>query len=96
LHKKYLESFRSSFVFSDNQMIETDIPIITKRVVHTGANTQLGGFKGDLLIVVYQPFTAGAVNKEPIIPAIWQTNMNTMYVIVLLFFISKLYYFWLF
>jgi len=49
--------------FPESHIIETATPIIIKRVVHTGAKTQLGGFKGDLFMVVYQPFTAGAVNK---------------------------------
>jgi len=68
--KNTLSALVLASFFSDSQIIDTDIPIIIKRIVHTGAKTQLGGFNGDLFMVVYQPLTAGAVKTEPMIPAI--------------------------
>src|SRR5665647_1656343 len=45
------------------------MPINAERAVQTGAKTQLGGFRGDFVSPAYQPGTAGAVKRDPMIPA---------------------------
>ena len=43
------------------------IPFIIYKVVHTGANIQLGGLNEGLFASAYQPFTPDEV-KKPAIP----------------------------
>lgn len=45
------------------------IPISKNKVVHTGANSRLGGLKDGLINVGYHDLTAGVVKNDPIIPA---------------------------
>jgi hypothetical protein len=53
------------------QIRYNETPINKNNEVQTGAKTQLGGLKTGWFKVVYQVLTAGAVKKEPIIPASW-------------------------
>lgn len=46
-----------------------EIPIITKRTVHIGKNTQFGGAKDGLMIPAYHTGIAGVVKNEPRKPA---------------------------
>ena len=45
-----------------------------KRVIHTGEKTTSGGVKEGFSKEAYQTGIAGAVKKEPITPASWQTT----------------------
>ena len=51
-------------------------PITKYSVLHTGANTQLGGFQEGLLRDVYQLGICGAVAKLPRTPAARQMATN--------------------
>ena len=48
-----------------SQTKNSEIPIIIKRIVHTGANNQFGGLKDGLFIVLYHVLTDLEVNTEP-------------------------------
>ena len=51
------------------QIINSEIPIIRYNTVHTGPNSQLGGFKAGLLSDTYQVGMESIVNTVPIRPA---------------------------
>jgi hypothetical protein len=57
------------------QTKKAEIPISKKRVVHTGAKTQLGGLKVGLTKVAYQVGIAGVVKIDPKTPTNWQIIM---------------------
>ena len=59
------------------QINQAAIDIMTKRVVHTGPKTSLGGFQVGLAIVAYQPLISGVVAIAPRPPAPRQTNNQT-------------------
>jgi len=70
--------------FSSRPLRQTryaEIPIMTKRVVHTGKNTQLGGAKDGLMSVAYHVGIAGVVKNEPRKPAKRQMVMLTIILI---------------
>jgi hypothetical protein len=54
------------------------MPMSTKRVVHTGANTQLGGLKEGFASPRYQVDTERDVKTEPSRPAAWHTKIDAM------------------
>lgn len=56
--------FRPSF-----QIINSEIPIIRYNTVHTGPNSQLGGFKEGLFRAAYHVGMESIVNTVPIKPA---------------------------
>ena len=65
------------------------MPINANKIVQVGAKTQEGGLSGDFPNEAYQPEEiAGAVNKEPIAPAISQTIIAMANLKKLFFFIS--------
>ena len=47
----------------------SDIPMSTNRIVHTGPNNRLGATNDGLSNVVYRPPIAGRVNHDPMTPA---------------------------
>ncbi len=63
------------------------MPIMKYNKIHTGANSQLGGLKSGFINVEYQLDTDEAVNIELIIPASWQTPIETPNLKILLLFI---------
>ena len=50
-------------------MRNNEIPIIIKRAVHTGKNTQFGGANEGFMRAAYHVGMAGVVNTEPKTPA---------------------------
>jgi len=66
-----------------------EIPIKKYKTIQAGAKSQFGGKKLGFLSWENQAEeTAGAVKKEPIIPANWQTATETKNLIILLFIFS--------
>jgi hypothetical protein len=53
-----------------------EIPIKKYKIIHTGANNQLGGLKNGLFKVKYHVDTEETVKNDPIKPANWQIRID--------------------